>query len=195
LDDNAVIKAMSTSIAHYVCVQTFKRALSGKAVVETQPKLVTPEKLLSSTEPFPWSRPVWEARKCIFNLVPCDNDFERAFAKFLDGAEDVKAFSKLPMVFGFSIDYLDESMNLGYYYPDFVAIDTADTRWLLETKGQETENVKHKDRAARHWCENATNLTGKSWKYLKVPQREFEQLRPSRLSELSLIDSSLTRGQ
>jgi len=191
LEDKAVIKAMSTGIAHYVCVQTFKKALSGKAVVETQPQLVAPEKFLSSTEPFPWSRPVWEGRKCIFNLVPCDNDFERTFAKFLDGAEDIKAFSKLPMVFGFSIDYFDEAMNLGYYYPDFVAVDTDGTFWILETKGQETENVKHKDRAAKRWCEDATKLTGKNWKYMKVPQKVFEQLRPSLLSELSAISGTL----
>jgi hypothetical protein len=40
-------------------------------------------------------------------MVPCDNEFELAFSKFLDDAEDVQAFSKLPQPFGFSIDYTD----------------------------------------------------------------------------------------
>jgi type III restriction enzyme len=72
-----------------------------------------------------------------------------------------------------------------------VAVDTDGNFWILETKGQETENVKHKDRAAKRWCEDATKLTGKTWKYLKVPQKVFEQLRPSLLSELSAISGTL----
>jgi type III restriction enzyme len=78
-------------------------------------------------------------------------------------------------------------MNLKSYYPDFVALDEAGTRWLVETKGQETVDVARKDEAAAQWCENATRLTGSVWKYLKVPQKEFESLRPTRLSELPAI--------
>ncbi len=189
LDDHAAIKAMSTNVAHYVCVQTFKKVLSSKAISEQQPQLLGPDRFLSSTQPFPWSRPVYEARKCIFNLVPCDNEFEKGFAKFLDSAEDVKSFSKLPEVFGFAIDYTDGG-NLRSYYPDFVAIDDEGAFWLLETKGQETEEVKHKDRAATLWCENASVLTGKTWKYLKVPQKEFEKLQPGSLAELAILKSN-----
>jgi len=151
LDEPAIIKAMSSNVAHYVCVQTFKKVLLSRAIAEQQPQLLGTDRLLSTTQPYPWSRPVYEARKCVFNLVACDNDFEKAFAKFLDGAGDVKAFSKLPEVFGFAIDYTDGG-NLRSYYPDFVATDQEDVRWLLETKGQETEEVKHKDRAAALWC-------------------------------------------
>jgi len=68
-------------------------------------------------------------------------------------------FSKLPEQFGFSIEYTDAAANLRYYYPDFVVrIDTGD-RWLVETKGAETVEVAHKDRAATLRCENATMLT------------------------------------
>ena len=116
--------------------------------------------MLSSCQPFPWSRPVWEGRKCVFNLVPCDNDFEREFAKFLDNAPDVRAFAKIPLAFGFAIEYIDAAMNLHFYTPDFVAVDGQGNCWLLETKGQETAEVAHKDAAATHWCENGSNLTG-----------------------------------
>ena len=186
LDEPAIIKAMSSNVAHYVCVQTFKKVLLSRAIAEQQPHLLGSDRPLSSTQPYPWSRPVFEARKCIFNLVACDNDFEKAFAKFLDSAGDVKAFSKLPEVFGFAIDYTDGG-NLRSYYPDFVAIDKEDMRWLLETKGQETEEVKHKDRAAILWCENASLLTGKPWRYLKVPQKEFEKLQPESLTEVAVL--------
>ena len=41
-----------------------------------------------------------------------------------------------------------------------------------------------KDLAAVRWSENATQLTGTPWKYVKVGQKEFELLQPTRLVEL-----------
>ena len=46
--------------------------------------------------------------------------------------------------------------------------------------------MTHKDRAARIWCENATLLTGTAWNYGKVPQGDFERLRPADLADLRL---------
>jgi len=184
LSDPAIVKAMSTPVAHYVCVDVFKKALQALTIEEQKPQLLEPARMLSTCQPFPWSRPVWEGNKCIFNLVPCDNDFEREFAKFLDNATDVRAFSKLPRAFGFTIEYTDTAMNLRNYEPDFVAVDKAGTYWLLESKGQENVDVLRKDVAAIRWCENATQLTGKQWKYIKVPQKDFEALQPARLADL-----------
>lgn len=192
LEEKATVRAMGTNVAHYVCVQTFKKVLLAMTIEEQRPQLLEPARLLSSTSPFPWSRPVWEGRKCVLNLVPCDNGFERAFAKFLDGAGDVTAFSKLPEVFGFAIEYTDPNMNLRSYYPDFVAVDQSGIRWLLETKGQETPEVARKDEAAQRWCENATQLTGARWRYLKVPQKQFEQLQPTTLVDLVVLKPSRT---
>ena len=187
LDDRKIVKAMSTTVAHYVCVDVFKKALQALTIEEQKPQLLEPARLLSACQPFPWSRPVWEGQKCIFNLVPCDNDFEREFAKFLDGAKDVTAFAKLPRAFGFTIEYTDTSMNLRNYEPDFVAVDKAGTKWLLETKGQENVDVLRKDLAATRWCETASQLTETKWKYIKVPQKEFETLQPARLSDLAAL--------
>ena len=82
-------------------------------------------------------------------------------------------------------------MNLKSYYPDFVAVDDQGRHWLLETKGQETVQVLRKDMAATQWCETASKLTGTVWKYSKVPQKEFEMLRPSRLAELAALYAPL----
>jgi len=187
LNDPLTVKAMSTPVAHYVCVDVFKKALLGLTIQEQTPQLLEPARMLSTCQPFPWSRAVWEGRKCVFNLVPCDNDFEREFAKFLDNAADVRAFSKLPQAFGFSIEYTDAAMNLKSYYPDFVALDNEGVHWLLETKGLETPDVLRKDAAALQWCENASKLCGIEWRYIKVPQKEFEALRPSRLADLTAL--------
>jgi type III restriction enzyme len=185
LEDPAIVKAMSTPVAHYICVDVFKKALQALTIAEQVPELLEPARMLSGCQPFPWSRPVWEGQKCIFNLIPCDNDFEREFAKFLDGASDVIAFAKLPRPFGFSIEYTDTAMNLRNYEPDFVAIDRTGVHWLLESKGQENVDVLRKDVAAIRWCENASKLTKTEWKYVKVPQKEFEVLQPGRLIDLA----------
>ena len=124
---------------------------------------------------------------CIRDRVPCDNEFERRFAKFLEEAPDVRSFAKLPGQFGFTIEYTDSASNLRYYEPDFVAVLTDGTRYLLETKGREDLDVSHKDRAARIWCENATLLTGEPWEYLKVPQGEFTKLQPGDFADLAVV--------
>ncbi len=190
LYDPAIVKAMSTAVAHYVCVDVFKKALQALTIEEQTPQLLEPARMLSTCQPFPWSRPVWEGQKCVFNLVPCDNDFEREFAKFLDSATDVRAFSKLPRAFGFAIEYTDGAMNLRNYEPDFVAVDSAGVHWLLETKGQETVDVLRKDVAAIRWCENASQLSDTKWSYIKVPQKEFQTLQPSRLADLAALQAS-----
>jgi len=128
-------------------------------------------------------------------MVPCDNDFEKEFARFLENADDVRTFAKLPQPFGFSIDYTDAGMNLRSYYPDFVAVDKQETHWLIETKGMETTDVGHKDIAATNWCENATALTKTQWKYAKIQQKGFEVLQPSRLADLAALGvPSLSKG-
>jgi type III restriction enzyme len=191
LNEPSVVKAMSTAVAHYVCVDVFKKSLQTLTIEEQTPQLLEPARLLSACQPFPWSRPVWEGQKCVFNLVPCDNDFEREFAKFLDNAKDVTAFAKLPRAFGFTIEYTDTAMNLRNYEPDFAAIDKSGVHWLLESKGQENVDVLRKDVAAVRWCENASKLTDKRWRYAKVPQKEFEALQPSRLADLAALVPSL----
>jgi type III restriction enzyme len=187
LSDMATVRAMSTQVASYVCIQEFSRVLRQLSIAEQEPQLLEPARMLSTCQPFPWSRKVYEAKHCVFNMVPCDNDFEKSFARFLDNADDISAFAKLPQPFGFSIDYLDLGMNLRSYYPDFVARDTAGQYWLIETKGMESSEVSQKDAAAANWCENASALTGSAWRYQKVPQKGFEVLQPRHFADLAAL--------
>ncbi|MCY4145915.1 MAG: hypothetical protein OXE95_05610 [Chloroflexi bacterium] len=113
-----------------------------------------------------------------FNKVACDSNFEADFARFLDNANDVARFAKLPLQFGFSIPYSDSRGNLRHYYPDFVVVGESGVFYLLETKGLEDIEVEHKDRSATIWAEQATQLTGQEWRYVKVLQGDFESLTP-----------------
>ncbi len=188
LSEPAMVKAIGSNVAQYVTVKVFAEALHKLVVDELQPQLLHAGRALSETPPFPWSRATLAAGKCIFNLVPCDNEFEREFARLLERAEDVARFAKLPEQFGFAIEYTDHAGNLRYYEPDFVARAGDGTHHLIETKGLEDVNVANKDRAAKLWCENATLLTGKPWKYLKVLQTEFARLQPTLLGDLAVLE-------
>jgi type III restriction enzyme len=162
-------------------------ALRKLVVEELQPQLLHAGRKLSETAPFPWSRPTLAASKSIFNLVPCDNEFEKEFARFLEKAEDVLRFAKLPEQFGFAIEYQDRAGNFRYYEPDFVVLVNDGTHYIVETKGLEDVNVRNKDRAAHLWCENTTKLTGEPWAYLKVLQTEYKRLQPTTFSDLIVL--------
>ena len=187
MESPTIVQAMNHRVSGYVVLDVFARALKEKIIEQVEPSIEGENRRLSLMEPFAFSRPVLEARKCVLNVVPCDNDFEYAFAKFLEGANDVYAFSKLPQQFGFSIEYTDNNANLRYYYPDFVVKTEQGEMWLVETKGQELLEVAFKDRAAQMWCENATQLTGDVWQYVKVPQKEYEKLQPVEFSDLLIF--------
>ena len=176
---------MSTSIS-----QVSRLHLRPLAVEQLHPELAHSGRLLSETLAFPYSRPTLDASKTVFNLVACANQFEKAFAKFLEDAPDVSAFAKLPPQFGFTIEYADMRNNLRYYEPDFVAVTTDGKRYLLETKGREDVDVACKDRATILWCENATRLTGDSWNYVKVPEKESKDLRPETFADLLTLVQS-----
>jgi type III restriction enzyme len=134
LDEPAMIKAISSNVAQYVTVKTFVEALRKLVISELEPQLLHAGRLLSETPPFPWSRATMEAGKSIFNLVPCDNEYEKEFARFLQKADDVQRFAKLPEQFGFAIEYTDSVGNLRYYEPDFVVLTSRGTHYIVETK-------------------------------------------------------------
>jgi type III restriction enzyme len=187
LNERAMIKAISSNVAQYVTVRTFAEALRKLVISELEPQLIDAGRLLSATPPFPWSRATLAADKCIFNLVPCDNEFEKEFAKFLQAAPDIVRFAKLPELTEFAIEYTHSVGNLRFYEPDFVALTCDEMHYIVETKGLEDTNVANKDRAAQLWCENTTRLAGKPWAYLKVLQSAYKQLQPTRFEDLFVL--------
>lgn len=188
LDNPLMVKAISHPVAQHVTVKAFVALLREVVVQELTPSLENAGRPLSSCEPFPWSRETFEASKTVFNLAIGENKFELAFGKFLQAAELVERFAKIPEQFGFTIPYTDSVANLRYYEPDFIAVTQDGIYHLIETKGREDVDVSYKDRAAVLWCENATILTGVAWQYLKVPQREFEKLHPDDFDDLIALE-------
>ena len=184
LTDKNVIHAMSSNIASFVVIKEFEKALREIVIEHKEPQLLSANRFLSTTPAFPTSKKLLEAKKTVFNYAACGNEFEYDFAKFLEKAEDVKAFAKIPDQFGFCVQYTDTIANIRNYFPDFIAIAEDGTKWIVETKGREDIEVRLKDNAAMNWCKAATELTKEQWRYLKVPQKEFEQLHPETFEEL-----------
>jgi type III restriction enzyme len=114
---------------------------------------------LSNTKPFSWRRnlpPPLELDRTVFNYVATYNQFERDFAKFLDKAKDIRRFAALGTTEQresatlFRVDYLKVSGAIGFYHPDWVAVQktaAGEVNWILETKGRVWEGTLDKDAA------------------------------------------------
>ena len=161
---------------------------------------------LSKTKPFSWRRnlPPLEAEKTVFNFVATYNDFERRFAEFLDNAGDVLRFAALGTTeqgasgTSFRVDYLKPSGAIGFYYPDWVAVqrelDGQIINWVLETKGRVWEGTEEKDAAMHDWCRRIARATGDTWKYIRVNQADFRpDFATFRVLVFTLIGKAMTR--
>lgn len=183
LDSPQIRTAISQPLTQMLTIRVFSDALREKLNQTQRPKLEGPGRRLSDVKPFTWSQVAPACRKTIFNQVPCDNQFEAEFARFLDQAADVARFSKLPIQFGFAIPYIDTRGNSRNYYPDFVVVDKDEVSYVVETKGLEDVEVANKDCSAAIWAERATALTGQEWRYVKVLQADFQELAPASFAE------------
>ncbi len=188
LDDPAMIKAVSHPVAQHVTVKAFEAALREAVVEEQTPVLERPGRHCRRPIRSPGRARRWRPARPCSTWWPPTARAERTFARFLKDAPDVERFAKLPTRFNFTIPYTDAAANLRYYEPDFLAVTTDGVHHLIETKGREDIDVKHKDRAAQLWCENASRLTGTAWQYTIVHQREFERLRPDEFADLIALE-------
>jgi len=183
LEDPRVLYKLSSPEVQEQLISLFVNVFRDLTFTEREPEKKDATKL-SDTRPFVWSKMVYPANRCIFNYVPCDNDFEVDFAKFLDRAEDVVAFSKIVPKIGFFVEYKDSKDNLRLYYPDFVVVTDESEQLIIETKGREDIDVELKDKRIKQWCEDATLLAECKWSFARVGQEEFEKYRFKSVKEL-----------
>jgi type III restriction enzyme len=128
-------------------------------------------------------RPAVPANRTMFNLVPCANDFENAFADFCDHAPDVVAFAKNAGPQKLMIDYLKPDGNISFYVPDYFVRGADGVHYLVELKGKTDELVPIKAVSAREWCKAASTTT--KWQYLYVPYHLFQTTPTSTIGELA----------
>lgn len=130
------------------------------------------------------SRPVQQAAKTPFNLVPCNNAFEAALGQFLDRCSDVVSFCKNAGPQCLRIDYINSSGQLALYTPDFIARTSDGKYYLIEGKGKEDKDVPLKARAADEWCKSASSKQS-SWEYVYISQALFQTFTRDTLAALA----------
>jgi len=189
LADDSIRRQLSAAQNVNCISEIFSKTLGKHISIVKKVELKGESIKLSDTETFLWRREVVEAERTIFNRVPCYNEFEIDFTKFLDTASDITKFAKLAEWFTrFYIEYINSKGAIAHYYPDFVAEQKLARNkrkmWLIETKGREDIEVALKDRRTIQWCKDTTKLTGIEWSYIKVPYSEFYSVKFVNLQQL-----------
>ncbi len=169
--------------ATFVPLIRAKTTLTEQRIPSAEPQSVTVWRPFQVTHSE--RRPVAEAYRTPFNLVPCNRELEVAFTTFADNAPDAAAFCKNAGPQSLRIDYLASGGRLAFYTPDFIVRLANGSYLLVETKGREDKDVPNKARAAVAWCKAASKAAKTEWRYLYVPQGIFSQLAGSQLEELA----------
>ncbi len=187
MDDEIVMRVLNRPDVKKALFETLVLAINDVSI-EEQAVALEPEWIKASdTNAFTTTRRCVEGRRTVFNLVPCDSQLEIDFAEFLESpeAEDVLAYFKNETAVHFDVEYQGVAGGLRKYRPDFIVRAGDGVTYIVETKGHEDLEVERKDLRARRWCQDASNLTGARWEFLKVPEgvfraypvRTFGQLR------------------
>ena len=167
---------------------TFTPLVLGKTVRKKDRRRISRGLPLSEWKPYQATstdkKPAVTAQRTLFNLVSCENEFERAFADFCDYASDVVAFAKNAGPQKLMIDYLRPDGHRAFYVPDFFIKTKTGDHYLCELKGKEDVLVPLKARAAAEWCK-ATSTGRTQWRYLYVPYSLFQESAASSVEELA----------
>jgi len=176
---------------------TFTPLILERTVREKQRRRMSQGQELSAWKPYQATstekRPAVAAIRTMFNLVPCDNEFEQEFADFCDVASDVAAFARNAGPQKLKIDYLKPDGHRGLYVPDFIVRTQTGAYLLAELKGRVDALVPAKARTAVEWCKAASKRKSK-WQYLYVPYHLFQESAPRTIEELSRACEPSLRG-
>ena len=104
--------------------------------------------------------------KCLYPAMKFDSDPERRFATILEDDNDVIKWVKPPKDL-LKIQYAEDDN----YNPDFI-VETESGRFLCEIKRAsdvDDSEVQKKAKAAIQWCERASGVSDKPWRYALIP--------------------------
>ena len=193
LEDPVVLRNLSEPEAGKTLFDSFKAAINALTIQDAGTSRIEDRIRLRDTRPFRTeNRPYLVPTKSLFSKIvgePHAGGFELDFARFLDAAPDVTAFTKNYLAVGFKIDYVKADGDLSTYTPDFFVKSTDDTVWIIETKGREELDLPHKMARLRQWCADATSASqaegGPAYRFVYVDQQGYERNPPSTLATLA----------
>jgi type III restriction enzyme len=140
--------------------------------------------LVTDSRGFVRSQPYTGWDKSIYDAVAFDSySAEFALAELLDDDPAIKAWTRLDRSVPLSMPYR-EGGRIRDYFPDFLALTTDGTVWILEGKADDqitSENVLAKRDAAHRWLQtvnNAPNVHDK-WAYMLASESAIKNARGS----------------
>ncbi|MBE2254699.1 MAG: DEAD/DEAH box helicase family protein [Ignavibacteria bacterium] len=146
---------------------------------------------INSVRPFTVKNcPYYIPKKCSFNRIIGDSDFELNFASFLDSCDDIISFTKNYFAIGFKLDYVNSHGDLSNYTTDFIVNQNNKNIYFIETKGMKDEDTDLKLKRLDSWCKDVNSLQSDYiFNYLYIPYKKFNELNPNSFSDLIKIFS------
>lgn len=186
LDTANTLRNLSELVATKTVIETFKKAINDLTVQDKGDAEIRDTIKLRNTRPFVVKyQDDLMAKKSLFNRVIGDNPLELAFARFLEGCDDVAAFAKNYFAVHFKLDYVKADGDISNYYPDFLVRLTSGEVVVVETKGREDLDVPQKMRRLRQWCEDLNRIQADiEYDFVYVDQGSFEKYAPKSFASL-----------
>ena len=194
LSDPQTLRNLSEAQPKHILYTTFKKAIDELTVTDKGTAEVKNYISLKSAKPkIAENQSFLIPKKSVFNKIIGDNAFELEVAAALENRfADVTAFAKNTMGQGgvnFKMEYQAENGNIREYYPDFFVKTSADTFFILETKGREDLDDIRKIKRLATWCKDS-NTAQSEYTYtpIYVKQEDWEKKEKDLKSFLDVIE-------
>ncbi len=187
LEDIDALRNLAEPAAAKTAIETLKAEIN-KITVRDSGKVEIREWIaVSEMRPFIMNREphIIIPDKSILNCIAGDNEFEREFAEFLDGCNDIISFAKNYKAIRFKLDYINAKNEPANYHPDFLVKRANGEVCIAETKGRQDLDDPRKMARLRQWCEEVNALQSEvKFDFVFVDDEGFRKHRPSSFSGL-----------
>jgi len=186
LESPNTIRNLSELAATKTVFDTLKRGINALTVKTSGNAKLLASIKLRQVRPFVVKNQEFlSPKKCVFNRVIGDSEFELEFAKWLEKCPDVTSFAKNYLAVNFKLDYVKPGGDISNYYPDFIVKLNDGRVVIVETKGQQDVDVEPKMRRLKQWCEDVNaNAPTATHQFVYVDTESFHQHRPKNMHEV-----------
>ncbi len=187
LDDLNILRNLSEIEASKTIIETFKKNINELTVLDKGEAEIRDYIKLSTCRPFVVKeQPYLIPKKCAFNKIIGDSNFELEFASFLETCDDeIISYTKNFFAVHFRLDYKKADGNPSHYNPDFIINRSEKEIWIIETKGREDLDDPLKIERLKQWCVDINNLqTDIKYNWLFVDEDGYKKYKPKNFSQL-----------
>jgi type III restriction enzyme len=186
LESPNTLRNLSETETCKTLVETFKKAINELTVRDKGDAEIRDSIKLRNMRPFVVTDQDYVVpKKSVFNRVIGDSHLELEFAAFLDQASDVLSHAKNYIAVQFKLDYVNADGGIAHYYPDFIVRLGPKKHVVVETKGQEDQDVPLQMGRLRQWCEDITKAESHGhWDYVFVDEENWKKKQPTSFSEV-----------